>query len=110
MRLNQSEKKWIVTLAKKHFGINTHVFLFGSRVYDDKRGGDIDLFIQNDNEKELSLLKKVHFLAEVKKRIGDQKIDTVFDNSNTRSKVSFYQSIREQMIEIVPDSFNLDPI
>jgi uncharacterized protein len=54
MRLKQKEKEWIISLAKKHFGPNTHVFLYGSRVFDEKRGGDIDLFIQNDNETELT--------------------------------------------------------
>ena len=37
--------------------------------------------------------KKIHFLAELKTKFGDQHIDTVFDNKSTRLKKNFYQSV-----------------
>ena len=55
------------------------VILFGSRVNDNKRGGDIDLYIKAEYDFE----KKIRFLAKLKSRIGDRKIDVVFNiNSN----------------------------
>ena len=44
MRLLDWEKKHIVEIAKQVFGEITKVILFGSRVDDAQRGGDIDLF------------------------------------------------------------------
>jgi uncharacterized protein len=64
-------------LADKHFGKGTNVFLFGSRTDMQRRGGDIDWFIRNENV--LTIEAKVSFLAELKLKIGEQKIDVVFE-------------------------------
>jgi len=101
MRLSQVEIEVINSLALKYFGEGVHVFLFGSRVDDSKKGGDIDLFIKNDDEKRLTLETKIHFLVDLKLEIGDQKIDVVFDNESTRSRLNFYaSSIQEHKIEL----------
>jgi uncharacterized protein len=91
MRLTQYEIAAIKSIARRVFGSKTDVYLFGSRVDDLKKGGDIDLFIKGADE--YSIRRKVLFLAELKKRIGDQKIDVVFDNENTRRQKTFYNSI-----------------
>ncbi len=100
MRLSQTEHEVINSTAKKHFGPEVQVFLFGSRVDAVKKGGDIDLFIRHNNEALLSIETKVQFLAELKSVIGNQKIDVVFDNANIRSKHSFYQSIIHHNINL----------
>ena len=100
MRLSQFEIGAINSIAKKHFGSEVQVFLFGSRVDDDKKGGDIDLFIKNDDKELLSLETKIQFLVELKMQIGEQKIDVVFDNEITRSKVYFYDSIQKHKAEL----------
>jgi len=74
MRLTELQIQTINTLSKKHFGSRTKVYLFGSRIDDLKRGGDIDLLIKNKNEQILTLEAKIHFLAELKTKIGNQKI------------------------------------
>jgi predicted nucleotidyltransferase len=100
MRLTDFEIETITSLARRHFGDDARVYLFGSRTDDSKRGGDIDLFISNKNENLLTLNAKIHFLVELKKRIGDQKIDVVFDNVCTRQKKSFYHSICAKRIDL----------
>ena len=52
MRLTNFEKNTIIELAKKYFGDNTRVYLFGSRVYDNEKGGDIDLFLETGKERD----------------------------------------------------------
>jgi len=74
--------------------------LFGSRTDDSKKGGDIDLFITNNNEAALTLEAKIHFLTELKTKIGDRKIDVVFDNANTRQKKNFYRSVIRHKAEL----------
>lgn len=100
MRLTQFQIDSINKLAKKHFGQGATVYLFGSRTNDQKRGGDIDLLINNTDEATLSLEAKIRFLAELKAKIGDRKIDVIFDNDNTRQKKNFYRSIISQKVEL----------
>ncbi len=52
------------------------IYLFGSRIDDNQKGGDIDLYIQIDKKNNI-LEKKIKFLAKLKERIGDQKIDVI---------------------------------
>ena len=100
MRLSEFEIKAINSIAKKYFGSGVQIFLFGSRVDDNKKGGDIDLFIKNNDEELLTLETKIQFLVELKSQIGDQKIDVVFDTKITRSKVDFYDSIQKHKTEL----------
>ena len=54
------------------------IYLFGSRVDDEKRGGDIDLYLVVKDKSNL-FRKKLKFLAKIKKELGEQKIDVVFN-------------------------------
>lgn len=83
MRLSPAYRNSIKTAAHKIFGENTQVFLFGSRVDDTKKGGDIDLFIVTDNKNDL-FQKKILFLAKLKSLLEEQKIDVVFNEDSTR--------------------------
>lgn len=100
MRISKFQADTINNLAKKHFGQGTIVYLFGSRTEDKKRGGDIDLFVHNITESSLTAEAKIGFLAELKSKIGDRKIDVIFDNEPTRQKINFYRSVTNQMIEL----------
>jgi len=46
MRLNPDQVQVIRDAANAAFGRGTAVWLFGSRVNDAKRGGDIDLVVE----------------------------------------------------------------
>lgn len=46
MRLTVDQQRRIQQIARDHLGPDAVVSLFGSRVEDDKRGGDVDLFIE----------------------------------------------------------------
>jgi hypothetical protein len=43
MRLQSKEIQTIIQIAKDIYGETVQVYLFGSRLNDEKRGGDIDL-------------------------------------------------------------------
>ena len=74
MRLSEKEKKIILNLAKKYFGKNTKVYVFGSRL-ENKKGGDIDLYIEPES---YSLEKKGAFKFRVKEAIF-KPVDVIFD-------------------------------
>ncbi|MDP2430926.1 MAG: nucleotidyltransferase domain-containing protein [Pseudomonadota bacterium] len=59
------------------------LYLFGSRVDDSRKGGDIDLYVVADDKVQLGE-KRIEFLARVKQRIGKQRIDLVVDRGTRR--------------------------
>ncbi len=83
MRLSKHECTVIKSQVQNIFGQEAQVFLFGSRVDDLKKGGDIDLFIKIFDQSDL-FTKKIRFLARVKKFLGEQKIDVVFNQNDQR--------------------------
>lgn len=53
------------------------LYLYGSRTNPSLHGGDIDLLlvVQHQAQKEMLSLKKHYLIANIKKAIGDQRID-----------------------------------
>lgn len=64
MRLTKAECNIISGLAVKCFGFGTTVLLFWSRVYDDRKGGDIDLLVEGRRNRAEDFQRKIHFLSE----------------------------------------------
>lgn len=46
MRLTSAEAEAIVRAVREVFGDTARVRVFGSRVHDDLKGGDLDLFVE----------------------------------------------------------------
>jgi predicted nucleotidyltransferase len=89
MRLSNNDINEIKAVTHSVFGDNAFVTLFGSRIDDSKRGGDIDLFIKCNktiSREELYQLK-IKFLIQLKKRIGDQKIDVLIDGGQQNNTI-----------------------
>jgi predicted nucleotidyltransferase len=82
MRLSNYEILSIKQVFKQFFQ-EGEIYLFGSRVNDDLKGGDIDLYISNHNVTNI-LERKLKFLVELKKKIGDQKIDLIISKDINR--------------------------
>ncbi len=76
-RLTETEQKAIKAAVKKHFDATARVYLFGSKTAEQKRGGDIDLYIETELRGEELLLAKLRTMSEIQRRIGDRKIDIV---------------------------------
>lgn len=74
MRLTPDEIAAIKECAAAHFGEGAVVRLFGSRLRDDLRGGDIDLHITTDGGDDAP---SASFLAELEQRIGNDRIDVL---------------------------------
>ena len=83
MRLQDFEINSIKSTANHIFGKGSKVVLFGSRVYDNVKGGDIDLYIQPSDKNNL-WEKKINFLVQLKSTIGDQKIDVIISRDKSR--------------------------
>ena len=93
MRLNPEIKNYIINAAAKYFP-GTELYLFGSRVNDNAKGGDIDLLLLSDKKIPLDDLRK--FRVNFYKKFGWQKIDLVnytFVEENTFKKIALDNAI-----------------
>jgi len=70
---------------KKYFNefFDGKIYLFGSRVDDAKKGGDIDLYLVVNNQDDL-FQRKIKFLSRIKRELGEQKIDVIFNTDSDR--------------------------
>jgi predicted nucleotidyltransferase len=82
MRLTAFEVNAIKESAQEAFGPTVEVFLFGSRVDDEKKGGDIDLYIKAKTGNDID--HKIKFLVKLEQKMGEQKIDVILAVDKTR--------------------------
>lgn len=78
MRLTPEQINIIKEKTALIFGDDSKIYLFGSRTDDNKKGGDIDLFIDLDKEIESPVLKTIRLNGLIQQAIGMQKIDIIF--------------------------------
>jgi len=71
MRLNDKYIQIVKNSFQEVFG-EGEIYLFGSRVDDSKKGGDIDLYLVVKDKSDL-FRKKLLYLAKIKKVLGEQK-------------------------------------
>jgi hypothetical protein len=80
MRLTDRQHARLTTAARRCFGGQSRLWLFGSRVDDSARGGDFDLMVQADGVDAQSLYAaKLAFLADLHAtpEFEDERIDVV---------------------------------
>ncbi len=93
MRLSQQTQQTIRDTVREVFGIEASVKLFGSRIDDDARGGDIDLLVELPSVTEGLERKTMQLAAKLQLRIGDQPIDILaLDPSTPRQSIHDHAS------------------
>lgn len=97
MRLTPEQIHTIKSTAQAVLGEGTVVSLFGSRLDDSRRGGDIDLYIDCQPMSPAEQLDaKLHLLVQLKRQLGDQKIDIVFAPTPGQAPWPIHQSVMQQ--------------
>jgi predicted nucleotidyltransferase len=81
MRLDDRERRLIREAGLRHFGAAPS--LFGSRLDDTRRGGDIDLLIRTDLPPAEAARRRLDLLADLWQLLGEQKIDIVLDDGQS---------------------------
>ncbi|KAF3982727.1 MAG: nucleotidyltransferase domain-containing protein [Methylococcales symbiont of Hymedesmia sp. n. MRB-2018] len=77
MRLSQLQIKTIKAEAIAIFGNSATVILFGSKVDDNAKGGDIDLMINVVEQDDDLWRKALRLNSNIQQKLGEQKIDII---------------------------------
>ena len=79
MRLQPKEVDAIVQAARDAFSPGTTVFLFGSRLQNAARGGDIDLLVETPEAMSPAELvqRRTRFVSRIYRALDEQRIDVV---------------------------------
>ena len=80
MRLSATTIAAVKNVVHGVFPGEARVFLFGSRVDDLKRGGDIDLLVVSALSRAAMETAKITALTKIQLALGEQKIDMVVTN------------------------------
>ena len=91
MRLKPEYIQHIVDALTPFLSPGATLRLYGSRMNPKARGGDIDLLLLVPSVQQKNALQRDHhhLLAEIKKRIGDQKVDLLISEPNELEKDPF---------------------
>jgi predicted nucleotidyltransferase len=94
MRLNDDQIQAIRQAATNAFGQGTSVWLFGSRVDDAKKGGDIDLLVrpqvrsaEDAAEPQQAFMQKIKMLTLLERALGERKIDIVVEQAQDQRPI-----------------------
>ena len=80
MRLTAQQQATVRATVAETFGSEATVRLFGSRVDDTKRGGDIDLLVSTSQSDVATLMRaEIALLTKLQMKLGEQKIDVLLD-------------------------------
>jgi len=86
MRLSKEQVHIIQEEARSIFGEGVKVRLFGSRLDDAQRGGDIDLLVECHEQIKDRLKKTLALTARLQMELGDQPIDVLVIDPTTELK------------------------
>ena len=96
MRLTQTQISTIVEVVKQFAREDATVYLFGSRLDDRARGGDIDLLIETG--KPITLLDWARIKMYLEKKLG-LPVDVIIQNRHDRP-APFQRNARSQGVPL----------
>lgn len=101
MRISQAEINQLILALTPFVKENeAELRLYGSRIHDHLKGGDFDLLllIKPETAAEALNLQKHHILANIKKMLGDRKIDLLIAPHEETSSHTFLNLIYPESV------------
>ena len=101
MRLSEEQRRVVKVATAECFEPSATERLFGSRVDDNKKGGDIDLLIETSlNDPALIAAAHIRFVSRLYREMGEQKIDLLIDYPGRRQHLPIYDVARAQGVRL----------
>ena len=118
MRLSETQQQRILEVTRQNFGDDAKAWLFGSRVDDTRRGGDVDLYIETRQSN--NLMAELRCKMAIEESL-DPHVDLVV-NDHVKDK-PIYKIAKKQGVQLcdpldngleliaapVIDQFNIGP-
>ena len=102
LRLSDEDLKKIISLFHKIFLEQDSLWIFGCRTDLNKKGGDIDLYIETYAKTiEDAVKMKGDFLIELEQEIGEQKIDIVLNILNHRYPLPIHEIAKTKGVKLL---------
>lgn len=86
MRVSINEINIIKNTILKYLS-DAKIMLFGSRVDDNKRGGDIDIFVET--KQNITLKEQITMLAQIEWLGVERKVDLIIKTPNSKEQQIF---------------------
>lgn len=98
MRLNDMTRNIIKHEVASMIGTECIVRLFGSRVDDNQRGGDIDLLVECYEPIENRVLVECKLAARLYIKLGGRKVDVLIKDSSAPDRPVHQQAIQNGVV------------
>jgi predicted nucleotidyltransferase len=99
MRLSQAYQQRIKALTRDVFGPETHVKVFGSRVNDEAKGGDLDLLVITPQPVERPAVMASKLAVKVSRLLEGRKVDVLIDAPSLERK-PIHEAANQQGISL----------
>lgn len=103
MRLTQKQIQRLKETVTRHFGRSARIWVFGSRVNDQRRGGDYDLYIETplDDPDEI-VADRLRVLVDLhaSREFEGEKIDIVIRSAVPGPELPIYKVAKEQGVHL----------
>jgi predicted nucleotidyltransferase len=90
-------------LARRHFGDDAEIWLFGSRVDDGKKGGDYDFLIETSLDKADAIVeRRIALIADLQSSgpFEDEKIDVIVKRRGSVFEIPIYAIAKEEGVRL----------
>lgn len=96
MRLTPNQSATIKNIIQQSLGEDCEVWLFGSRVDDHSKGGDIDLYVET--KQSCHLQQKLRLMSKIQRAIGMRKIDLLIKTPTSEDKTIYCTAKNEGVL------------
>ena len=103
MRISPQQTETIKIFTHRHFGEDAEVWLFGSRVNNEKRGGDYDFLIETSiNQPDIIIEHKITMIAELQStsNFEDEKIDIIVKRRSSSFDMPIYGIAKKEGVRL----------
>ncbi len=99
MRLTECQIVAIKSATTDIFGPHARVWLFGSRVHDTRRGGDVDLMVETNEATKDQTLLAASLSARVSRSMHGRRVDVVV-SAPSNCEQAIQKAAREQGVRL----------
>lgn len=95
MRLDSSQRLALRQCFQQELGADADIRLFGSRLDDEARGGDVDLLVCSSTQLERKVWLEARLAAAAERVLGGRKVDVILVDPETSLGPVHLHALRE---------------